>query len=149
MASTERAARALLDVNVLIALHDEQHVHHELAARWFVANARQGWASCPLTQNGCVRIMSQPNYPNPLPLFDALSMLRASCAHPSHEFWPDDLSLLDEKRFVASRMHGHRQLTDLYLLALAVARDGCFVTFDAQVPLSAVRGAGARHLLAI
>jgi uncharacterized protein len=149
MASTERAARALLDVNVLIALHDEQHVHHELAAQWFVANARQGWASCPLTQNGCVRIMSQPNYPNALALSDALSMLRASCAHASHEFWPGDISLLDDQRFAHGRVHGHRQLTDLYLLALAVAHDGRFVTFDAQVPLSAVRGAGTRHLLAI
>jgi uncharacterized protein len=114
-----------------------------------VANAREGWASCPLTQNGCIRIMSQPNYPNALALADALSMLRTSCRHPSHEFWPDDLSLIDDKRFAHGRMHGHRQLTDLYLLALAVAHDGCLVTFDAQIPLSAVRGAGPDHLLAI
>jgi uncharacterized protein len=154
MASTEREAatppaRALLDVNVLIALHDQQHVHHEAAATWFIANARHGWASCPLTQNGCVRIMSQPGYPNPVTVAQALAMLQPSCAHASHQFWPDDISLLDTKRLAHDRMHGHRQLTDLYLLALAVAHGGRLVTFDAQVPLNAVRGAGARHLLSI
>ena len=82
MASTEPAAprRALLDVNVLIALHDEQHVHHEAAARWFIDQARHGWASCPLTQNGCIRIMSQPGYPNPAPIGDALTMLVGASA---------------------------------------------------------------------
>jgi uncharacterized protein len=154
MASTERAtavkpARALLDVNVLIALHDQQHVHHEVAANWFIANARHGWASCPLTQNGSVRIMSQPGYPNPVPVAQALAMLQRSCAHTSHQFWPDDVSLLDAKRLAHDRIHGHRQLTDLYLLALAVARGGRLVTFDAQVPLNAVRGAGAQHLVSI
>ena len=151
MASTEPAVprRALLDVNVLIALHDEQHVHHDVAARWFIEQARHGWASCPLTQNGCIRIMSQPGYPNAVPLGDSLAMLQRSCAHASHQFWPDDVSLLDSRRLVHGRMHGHRQLTDLYLLALAVAHGGRLVTFDAQVPLSAVRNATEIHLLAI
>jgi toxin-antitoxin system PIN domain toxin len=153
MASTERPAavpaRALLDVNVLIALHDEQHVHHEVAADWFVANARHGWASCPLTQNGCIRIMSQPGYPNPVPVGQALAMLQRSCAHASHQFWPDDVSLLDTRRLVHDRVHAHRQLTDLYLLALAVTHGGRLVTFDVQVPLNAVRGASAKHLLSI
>lgn len=150
MASTESAApRALLDVNVLIALHDEQHVHHTTAARWFEANVRHGWASCPLTQNGCVRIMTQPGYPNPAPLADALAMLSHSCAHASHAFWPDDISLLDTTRLHHGRMHGHRQLTDLYLLALAIAHQGRLVTFDAQIPLSAARGATTRHIVSI
>lgn len=150
MASTDPAApRALLDVNVLIALHDEQHVHHAIAARWFEEHARHGWASCPLTQNGCLRIMSQPGYPNPVPLADALAMLSRSCAHSSHAFWPDDVSLLDATRLHHGRMHGHRQLTDLYLLALAVEHEGRFVTFDVQVPLNAVRGATARHMVSI
>ncbi len=148
MASTE-PLRALLDVNVLIALHDQQHVHHEAAAQWFVANARAGWASCPLTQNGCVRIMSQPGYPNAVSVGEAVTLLQHSCGHASHEFWPDDVSLLDARCFDHGRVHGHRQLTDLYLLALAVARGGRLVTFDAQIPLSAVRGATRRHLLPI
>ena len=140
---------ALLDVNVLIALHDGQHVHHQVAADWLLANVDQGWASCPLTQNGCVRIMSQPNYPSPLLLTDALDMLGASCADASHQFWSDDISLLDATRLNRQRMHGFRQLTDLYLLALAVKHGGRFVTFDAKVPLSAVRGAKPEHLVVI
>ena len=150
MASTEAAARrALLDVNVLIALHDEQHVHHRTAADWLLVNARSGWATCPLTQNGCARILSQPNYPNPVPLADALTVLRRSCALPGHAFWPDDISLLDAARLDHGRMHGHRQITDLYLLALAVEHNGHFVTFDAQIPVSAVRGATRAHLVSI
>ena len=150
MASIESAARrALLDVNVLIALHDEQHVHHRTAADWLSGNARSGWATCPLTQNGCVRILSQPNYPNPVPLADALMVLRRSCALPSHVFWHDDISLLDTARLDHGRMHGHRQITDLYLLALAVEHDSRLVTFDAQIPLSAVRGATPGHFVSI
>ena len=117
--------------------------------RWLDGHARHGWASCPLTQNGCVRIMSQPGYPNPVLLADALAMLSHSCATASHAFWPDDVSLLDATRLHHGRMHGHRQLTDLYLLALAVEHDGRFVTFDAQIPLNAVRGATARHSVSI
>lgn len=149
-ASTEPAhAPALLDVNVLIALHDEQHIHHEVAADWLQAHAKHGWATCPLTQNGCIRILSQPGYPNHVPVREAMSMLLRSCSAPSHVFWPDDISLLDATRLDPARMHGHRQLTDLYLLALAVKHRGRFVTFDGQVPLSAARGAGARHLVRI
>jgi toxin-antitoxin system PIN domain toxin len=143
------APRALLDVNVLIALHDRQHIHHDVAASWFEANARHGWASCPLTQNGCLRIMSQPGYPHAAPLVQVLKMLARSCAHTLHRFWPDDVSLLDEAALRHDRMHGHRQLTDLYLLALAVRHEGRLVTFDAQIPLVAVRGASARHLVAL
>jgi len=140
---------ALFDVNVLIALHDGQHVHHQLAADWLLANVDQGWASCPLTQNGCVRILSQPSYPNPMVLVDAIDMLDASCADASHQFWSDDISLLDASRLHRQRMHGFRQLTDIYLLALAVNHGGRFVTFDAKVPLSAVRGAKPQHLVVI
>jgi uncharacterized protein len=78
--------RALLDVNVLIALHDAQHVHHTLAADWFEANADAGWASCPITQNGCLRIMSQPAYPNAQGVAALLRILGRSFAAPYHEF---------------------------------------------------------------
>ncbi|HET9822291.1 MAG TPA: TA system VapC family ribonuclease toxin [Burkholderiaceae bacterium] len=148
MASTEPGC-ALLDVNVLIALHDEQHIHHEAAALWFLADATAGWATCPLTQNGCVRIMSQPGYPNAIGVGEAVAMLQHSCSHPKHRFWADDVSLLDAKRFAHGRVHGHRQLTDLYLLALAVRHGGRLVTFDGQIPMSAVHGAAARHLVCI
>ncbi len=78
--------RALLDVNVLIALLDAAHVHHGLARRWFASHVEQGWASCPLTQNGCVRILSQPRYPNAVPVAEAALRLGEALAHPSHTF---------------------------------------------------------------
>jgi uncharacterized protein len=150
MASAETAARrALLDVSVLIALHDEQHVDHRAAADWPSAHARGGRASCALTQNACVRILSHPDYPNPVPPADAHTVLSRSCAQAGRAFWPDDISLLDAARLDHGRTHGHRQINDLYLLALAAEHDGCFVRFDAQIPLSAVRGATARHLVSI
>ncbi len=87
--------RALLDINVLIALHDRDHVHHQRAALWFEANIAQGWASCPLTQNGCLRIMSQPSYSSPQPVAVLMAMLQGSTANAVHQLWADDISLLD------------------------------------------------------
>lgn len=139
--------RALLDVNVLIALHDQQHVHHQVAAQWFEQHAALGWASCPLTQNGAARVMSQPTYPQPAPLSALIAMFRQSFADPSHAFWPDDISLADATAFDSQRIHGHRQVTDVYLLGLAVAHGGRLVTLDARIPLSAVRGAQRDHLV--
>ena len=141
--------RALLDVNVLIALFDPDHVHHARAWRWFERQSQHGWASCPITQNGCVRVMSQPGYPNPLPAASVVQRLTRATSSPEHEFWPDDLSLLDAQRFDHSRIVGHRQLTDLYLLGLAVARGGCLATFDGAVPLSAARGARGDQLVVV
>ena len=141
--------QALLDVNVLIALLDPDHSLHERAREWFSRNARSGWTSCPISQNGCVRIMSHPGYPNALPVRAVMERLREATRSPYHEFWADDVSLLEPQTADASRIHGPRQLTDLYLLALAVRRSGRFVTFDASVPVSAVRGAEKRHILAL
>lgn len=139
--------RALLDINVLIALHDRDHVHHALAAQWFAGHADKGWASCPLTQNGFLRIMSQPAYPGAQPLATLVLMLQQSTATPFHALWADDISLLDTAHFQHAHMHGPRQLTDLYLLGLAVKNKACLVSFDARIPLSAVRGANAKHLI--
>lgn len=141
--------RALFDVNVLIALHDRDHVHHEVAAQWFTSHADKGWASCPLTQNGCLRIMSQAGYPSAQPLAALVKMLQHSVAAPVHTLWADDISLLDATRFNHAHLHGHRQLTDLYLLALAVKNKGRLVSFDARIPLSAVRGATSRHMVTL
>ncbi|MGE0876883.1 MAG: TA system VapC family ribonuclease toxin [Burkholderiales bacterium] len=141
--------RALLDVNVLIALLDADHALHERAVEWFSAHARSGWASCPITQNGCARIMSNPGYPGSLPVRAVAERLREATANKLHEFWPDDVSLLDERLIDAARIHGPRQITDLYLLSLAVRRGGRFVTFDAGVAIDAVKGAGKQHLLAL
>ena len=141
--------RALLDINVLIALLDADHSLHERARAWFGANARSGWASCPITQNGCVRVMTHPGYPNALPVRPVVERLREATRSPHHEFWPDDVSLLEPRTADSSRIHGPRQITDVYLLALAVHRGGRFVTFDASVSASAVAGAERRHLLAL
>lgn len=141
--------RALLDVNVLIALHDADHALHEQAAQWFNANARHGWASCPLTQNGCLRIMSQPGYGQPQPMAKLIAMLRQSTETRYHEFWNDDVSILDRHRFVHPHVHSPRQLTDLYLLALAVKNAGRFVTFDQRVPRNAVAGVTEQSLVVL
>lgn len=140
---------ALLDVNVLIALIDPAHKFHRTARAWASAHAASGWASCPLTQNGCIRIISQPGYAQPAPLLEAIQTLQTLCQSPLHQFWPDDLSLLDAQAFDHSKIHGHRQLTDLYLLALAVKHQGCFVTFDGAIALSAVKGAKKQHLVVL
>ena len=139
--------RALLDVNVLIALHDREHVHHERAAQWLEANIEHGWASCPLTQNGCLRVMSQSGYSNPLPLAVLSGMLQRSTGTTFHQMWSDDISILDAKRFNHSNIHSPKQLTDLYLLGLAVKHKGRLASFDQRIPLSAVVGATSAHLL--
>jgi uncharacterized protein len=139
--------RALLDVNVLIALLDSDHASHDSAINWFAKHARAGWASCPITQNGCVRIMSNPGYPNPLPVQAVIEHLAAACHQDIHEFWSDEVSLLDSAVVDSTRIHGPRQLTDMYLLALAVKRGGRLVTFDAGIPLAAVRKATTQNLL--
>lgn len=141
--------RALLDINVLIALLDLDHVHHRRARNWFETQVTRGWASCPLTQNGCVRIMSQPGYPNPLPAAEVMLRLGRATHAPQHGFWPDDVSLLDETVADRTRIHGARQITDLYLLALAVKHTGYLATFDDRIPLSAIHGARKAHLFMI
>ncbi len=141
--------RALLDVNVLIALLDGAHIGHASATRWLASEVSQGWASCPLTQNGCIRIMSQPAYPGALPAAEVAARLSEAARNPSHGFWPDDVSLLDEGVLDWSRVLGHRQVTDSYLLALAVRHRGRFVTFDARIAAPAVTGAKARHLVVL
>lgn len=139
--------RALLDVNVLIALLDADHSLHTRATKWFADHAGNGWASCPITQNGCIRIMSHPSYPNTVPAHAVVSRLRDASASTVHEFWPDDISLLDSNVADSARIHGPRQLTDIYLLALAVRHKARFVTFDGAVSLDAIRGATAMHIL--
>lgn len=141
--------RALLDVNFLIALLDTQHVHHAPARQWLVRNIQHGWASCPLTQNGCVRIMAQQSYSNPVTACEAAALLRGAAHTEHHEFWSDDVSLLDEHIVEWRALLSSHQLTDVYLLALAVKRDGRLVTFDRNVQLAAVRGATPQHLIVI
>ncbi len=134
---------ALLDVNVLVALFDADHVHHELAHDWFADNKSEGWATCPVTENGLVRVLANPKYGSPVTgipaMIERLQKFRAS-GH--HEFWTDILSLTDSTLFKPSFVRGHRQLTDVYLLGLAQKKGGRLATFDRSIPLAAVTGAG-------
>ena len=134
--------RALLDVNVLIALGAGDHLHHQTARRWLRDNIRYGWATCPITQNGCIRVMAQPAYPNSLPASVVAWRLREATSTEHHRFWPDDVNLLSPEVADWSQVIGHRQITDVYLLALAARRNSRYVTFDARIALTAVPRAG-------
>ena len=138
--------RALLDVNVLIALLDAEHLHHEAARRWLRDNVRHGWATCPITENGCLRIMAQPGYPGRLPAPVVAERLREATATEHHRFWPDAVSLLSRRVVEWRRIIGPKQITDVHLLALAVERQGRFATFDARIAPDTVVGAGERHI---
>ena len=141
--------RALLDVNVLVALLDAAHLHHRTATRWLAANVRKGWASCPLTQNGCVRILSLPDYQNSQAPAAVAERLGEATTDGSHEFWPDSVSILETGRFQWDHVLTSRQITDAYLLALAVARGGCLVTLDQGIAVKAVSGATTRNLVVL
>jgi toxin-antitoxin system PIN domain toxin len=143
--------RALLDINVIISLLDPDHAFHERAHAWWAAKAKEGWASCPITENGVVRIMSNPGYSQRARFAprDLISRLETFASQTDHEFWPDDVSLRDSSTFAADHLHSSRQLTDLYLLALAVRHGGRLATFDQGIPLSPVRGGKAASVCVI
>lgn len=135
-------------MNVWIALLDEAHVHHAQALA-FVERRKVKIATCPLTENGVIRILNLPGYSKQGPAgFEPVQQkLQQICADMDHEFWPDILSLRTETRVNWSRVLGYNQITDVYLLALAMANKGCLVTLDHRVALSAVIGAGSVNLM--
>ena len=141
--------RALLDVNVLLAMLDSDHVHHRQARRWLEEHRESGWASCAITQNGFVRIISRPAYPNSITASAATGLLRGATETEHHEFWPCRVSLLDPRVVAEDRIHSYRQVTDVYLLALAVKTEGRLVTFDRSISLGTVHGATAEHLVVL
>ena len=141
------SAPVLLDVNVLVALFDPHHIHHDAAHDWFAAARDDGWATCPLTEHGFIRVVSHPAYGLGERVEPAAARLRAFCASGGHQFWRDAISLRDEI-FDLSRAGGATQLTDIYLLGLAVNRKARLATFDRSIPLGAVRGA-AKETLAL
>jgi toxin-antitoxin system PIN domain toxin len=138
---------ALLDVNVLIALFDPAHVHHEAAHKWFEINRKYRWATCPLTENAFVRVLSNPSYPGQTTTAeDATSRLQTFSSEREHVFWPDSVSIRERGRFRWNHVQGHRQLTDVYLLALAISNQGRLATFDSTISLEAIEGAKKQHL---
>lgn len=138
---------ALLDVNLLLALLDPNHVSHGTAQDWF-GGSPLSWATCPLTQNGYVRIASQRRYPNPIRVDLAIAILREFTHADAHRFWPDDISLLDPACCDATYLGSSSNVTDAYLLALAARNGGVLATLDRRLVARAVPNGGA-HLLVI
>lgn len=129
----------LLDVNLLLALADPMHVHHELAHHWFAASGQASWATCPITENGFVRVACHPRYPNrPGDVAVVLGILRQFCAHPGHAFWEDDASLRD--LILPHIVMTHQHVTEVYLLGLAAQRREKLATLDQHIPAMAVQG---------
>lgn len=141
--------RALYDISALLALFDEDHRKHNPVFSWFAANAGGGWATCPLAQNGYLRIRSRPSYPHPLSLAEAYAQLLDATSGINHQFIADDISLLDDTLVRFPDVAGPGQLTDVYLLALAVTHDVRLVTLDKGILLPPVVGATEDHLVVI
>lgn len=124
----------LLDVNVLIAMTWPAHRAHGKVQQWLAHHAREKWATCPFTETAFVRILSNPAFsPNALTPADAIALLRSNLAHPAHQFWPDNLGLLDAIASCEGRITGHQQITDAYLLGLALHRKGKLATLDSGI----------------
>jgi len=122
---------ALLDLNILTALLWPAHDHHEIAQDWFGARRNARWATCALTQLGFVRLVSNPSFSrDALKPAEAVLLLSANLAHPSHVFWVENLSVPAAVKDIPRELRGHQQVTDAYLLALARSHDGVLATFD-------------------
>lgn len=130
----------LLDVNVLIALIDPAHVQHDAAHTWFATDGRHAWATCPLTENGVLRIVGHARYPNspggPAEVVPLIATLRELAGH---EFWPDNISLINNVQLDIARLLNSSQVTDSYLLALACFHGGQLATFDRRLVADAVK----------
>jgi len=142
--------RHLLDINVLIALMDPDHAFHQRAHAWWCIQKR-AWASCPLTENGLLRIMASAAYSKSthFTVTNIAALLSSFASNSDHHFWPDSLSIRDQQYFHHGSILSSKHLTDLYLLALAVEHQGSLVTFDQHIPLNAVPTASATHLVVI
>jgi hypothetical protein len=141
---------SLLDVNCLISLLDSDHAHHSVIASWFLGHVDEGWSTCPLTENGLIRVTSQPSYPS------GRRSPREAAAHlrqlkflyrETHRFWSDSVSLTDESLFLTEHIRGARDITDAYLLGLAHQHGARLVSFDRDLPWQAIKGGSARLVL--
>ena len=128
---------SLLDVSVLISLLDANHEHHAAVMGWWNQNEDR-WASCPITQNGYLRIVTQQAYANTISVNEAIQKLTQAISTTAHEFLSDDISLLDKQLVAHQHIQGPKQMTDIYLLALSVKHGARFVTLDTHVPHVAV-----------
>ena len=142
----------LLDVNVLIALMDPAHEFHPAATNWFRSNRAEGWATCPTTESGFIRLLSNPKYPNvnlsPAQAADLLVRL-VEANRQTHSWWPETASLRDASVFDLAAITGHKQITDTWLLGIAAANLGKLATCDRRMGAAGVRGATATHITVI
>lgn len=124
----------LLDVNVLVALLWPPHEAHRQVVQWFGSEARKGWATCGLTQAGFVRILSNPAFSSQAPSpRRAMELLAENLDHPGHRFWGDSEGFLAAAAPFSARITGHRQVTDAFLLGLALRHKGKLATLDRGV----------------
>ena len=124
----------LLDTNVLIALLWPSHAKHDLTVKWFARHRGKGWATCPLTEAGFVRIVSNAAFSrDAVTPREAVGVLAANTAAKDHAFWPDELPLAEATAFAGARLVGHQQVTDAYLLGLALHRGGMLATLDERI----------------
>jgi toxin-antitoxin system PIN domain toxin len=141
------AGAALLDVNVLVALFDPDHVHHQAAHDWFADHRDEPWATCAVTEAGFMRVVGNPSYGSPVQsTADLIPLLRKFCSSRRHQFWGETVSFRDDRLFRPAYIRGYRQLTDIYLLGLTKRMEGRLVTFDSTIPIKAVVGATTTHL---
>lgn len=142
---------ALLDVDVLVALFDPAHLHHDAAHEWFGAQRADGWATCPITENGFVRVVSHPEYPGRRSTVDdAIERLCTfTGGDDAHHFWPDSTSIRRRSRLDAALLDGSEAVRGTYLLLLAVEHEGRLVTFDDEIPLRAVPQAQAGQMVVL
>jgi uncharacterized protein len=141
--------RALLDVNFLIALFLPSHIFNEIAVKWLAENQQFGWSSCAITENGAVRVLSQPALGSDLNCAGAIAKLADSIQRTDHAFWPDSVSLTDASVFDHRFLLGPKQITDTYLLGLAVFNKGRLVTLDRGIVLPSVRNAKSENLVVL
>ena len=137
---------ALLDVNMLVALFDTEHSAHDLANEWFTTRRESGWATCPITLNGCLRVLSSSAYRGRLEMADNIARLKSVTSRADHVFWSDSLPITADL-FEPKYIRGPKQITDVYLLGLAVLNGCRLVTLDTSISTEAVLGATKDHLL--
>jgi toxin-antitoxin system PIN domain toxin len=138
----------LPDVNVLVALAWPNHVHHERARAWFEENHQRGWATCPVTESGFVRVSSNRKVvPEARRPGEAILLLREMTSLRGHVFWADDTSIARSRWVAAERLVGHGQVTDAHLVALCLERKGRLVTFDGGVADVLPEGVAAGSVL--
>ncbi|WP_274626323.1 TA system VapC family ribonuclease toxin [Arvimicrobium flavum] len=139
----------LLDVNVLIALIDPLHVAHDISHAWFEQKGHKAWATCPITENGVIRIVGSSRYQNsPGSPAAVAAMVRQLRSLPGHAFWSDDISLIDYDALDTDRILLSSQVTDTYLLALAQSNGGQLATLDRRLLTTALSdGSASLHMI--